>query len=875
MNYISVQEASKKWNISKRRIQILCSSNRIHGAKRMGNMWIIPNDAIKPEDARYNKAKKKNEKQNISKQARNAFKYLVRKIFELEQENNKDDKTIKNGIIYNYSKEMLKKLGILNIDICAFYNIKEEQKLCDNSIEIIKNTINNWEGYLDNSLSWIYQYMNEYDVKNPYQKTQFFTEKYMISSLMEQTQGTYKNVLDPACGGGNFLLALLEQKLNKIDKNISKRATLEKINQFLNNIYGYDVDACLAKIAVFNMKLKALYEMSERFQLEEKDFNSIFPNIYYPKKSSFIGFLDRDAKKQIIINANTKKESTLLDILSVDLVLTNPPFETVKGMNKDLKEYLEKHYYGYNCDVCNIFMKRIIEILPENGKAGIVSQNGWMYLSSAKAIRNDMLLNTKIKSIVNLGSNAFYDLSGEKANVSLISFEKNKISKNHKIEMYDLRNDKLIKETGNSLHNAKPIFINQEKNLNDSDLLQNPINAGVKTVKYLTFATPMQGTSTGDAKNLIDYFWRHQNDKEWILVSKGGGYSRFAGLNHYVVKWGERGEYIKKTKGSALRNIKYFDQTDLVYSDTGTAGLNVRIKRKGQIFVASGPGIRILVGDPFAHLAFLNSRFASYYIKKITPKLTIAAGYIGEIPTTKSIISSTLLSTKAKEILKCKNSRLSRRINNIEFYLEKNENINNYRYYAKKWFKKDLEDEWLQLKCEDIIDKEINKRLKISSKDQKAINEEIGYRKIYGKTLINKENVNELFGKSLNIDGTIKRTKAKLGILGSDGPIEFLSLQTNNSCESIYRHIQTQYEIVEDIYVNMYLHALIVNNLRNIDKATIELKELLSKSKVKQEIKIEISEWIKYKFNDVHKDTFFNKQIYMFDTKTNKFILIK
>ena len=54
MEYISVQEASKKWGISKRRVQVLCSSGRIIGVSRIGNMWLIPKEAKKPRDARYN-----------------------------------------------------------------------------------------------------------------------------------------------------------------------------------------------------------------------------------------------------------------------------------------------------------------------------------------------------------------------------------------------------------------------------------------------------------------------------------------------------------------------------------------------------------------------------------------------------------------------------------------------------------------------------------------------------------------------------------------------------------------------------------------------------------------------------------------------------
>lgn len=60
--YISVQQASDKWEISKRRIQKLCEENRINGAVRFGRAWAISKDADKPLDARLKTPKNKIEK---------------------------------------------------------------------------------------------------------------------------------------------------------------------------------------------------------------------------------------------------------------------------------------------------------------------------------------------------------------------------------------------------------------------------------------------------------------------------------------------------------------------------------------------------------------------------------------------------------------------------------------------------------------------------------------------------------------------------------------------------------------------------------------------------------------------------------------------
>ena len=55
-NYISVFEASVKWNISERSVRNYCAKGRVEGAVFVGGTWLIPADAKKPKRA--------NEKEN-------------------------------------------------------------------------------------------------------------------------------------------------------------------------------------------------------------------------------------------------------------------------------------------------------------------------------------------------------------------------------------------------------------------------------------------------------------------------------------------------------------------------------------------------------------------------------------------------------------------------------------------------------------------------------------------------------------------------------------------------------------------------------------------------------------------------------------------
>ena len=52
MEYMTASQAAKKWNISQRRVQILCADGRVPDVFKLGEAWAIPADTQKPEDKR-------------------------------------------------------------------------------------------------------------------------------------------------------------------------------------------------------------------------------------------------------------------------------------------------------------------------------------------------------------------------------------------------------------------------------------------------------------------------------------------------------------------------------------------------------------------------------------------------------------------------------------------------------------------------------------------------------------------------------------------------------------------------------------------------------------------------------------------------------
>lgn len=878
MEYLPIQEYSDKWSISKRRIQILCKEGRIPYAKMIGNMWVIPEDTKRPSDARIKSPVIVPTKEESC--VRRELKKLLRRLYTLCGQNGIPIESQKEYALSAIAAELAsyyigesldnKGRAVICRDITSRHSVI---KFAKEDISLVKNFIYKFrnDSELDNILSWAYQYSNKLIKDNSFSKTQFFTEKYMIRFLVKNIANinAAKKLLDPCVGGGNFLVECLEYLCDS-----QKKITLDSVRMLSSRLYGFDIDNMIARIALVNIRLRSLAILKRNgVSFDISIWDKIVPNIYVSLEKDMIqGSLTKDEKRVVSLAGRNMITTTEL-FSGADVVVTNPPFATIKGMEQEGKEFLKSVYPSSNCDTCVAFIEAIGRMLSQDGACGIVSQSSWMYLKSFNSFRNWVINNYVIERIANLGSGAFQDLSGEKSNVSLIVFHQDTAKKTNAIRILNAT-DESYEEKVKKVESEKYDIQKELTEINGSngfDFSENDILKELdgKTESYKDIAVPMQGTSTGNVKELVGYFWEHFGDSEWISVSNGGGYCRWQGLNDSVVRWGTDGEYIKAQKGSALRNVKYFPETQMVFSDTGTAGLNVRVLHDNQVFIASGPGIRIKKGNEYAHLALLNSRLASYCIRLMSPKLTIAAGYIGQIPVNEEISSSVVLEKNARLCVELKEKMLSIRVTNIEYSDDYFTRIP-HDIEKASWmlFYEDLTNELLKLEIESKIDSCIIDNFGFSEEAIHTLEESVGkcaydISESKGLDLVK---LDKYLDKLLDSNCCLKRTKNSKSALGSDGYLEYLSKDLCINPEIVVRKIQDNPQIMERVlgkYRNLLLHNYVLYCMGyNTKSGVIKEKERLSNivnAFDKYFDEYEFEAWIKKYFNEIHFDVFKGK----------------
>src|SRR5207249_340171 len=148
-----------------------------------------------------------------------------------------------------------------------------------------------------------------------------------------------------------------------------------------------------------------------------------------------------------------------------------PPFMGKRDMDTSLKNYLLANYPESKGDLCVSFIQRIFQVMNEKDVLGIVSQNNWMYLSSLREFRKIFLETQTLRECVDLGSNAFEDINGEKTSIALCVIGNSEIKSSR---FYNLKFKNLIEKRSavlqKNISNELTFELNQIQFLKNTNL---------------------------------------------------------------------------------------------------------------------------------------------------------------------------------------------------------------------------------------------------------------------------------------------------------------------------------------------------------------------------------------------------------------------
>ncbi len=513
--------------------------------------------------------------------------------------------------------------------------------------------------------------------------------------------------IDPCCGSGHILVYAFDL-LTKIyeeegyNKSEIPKLILEK------NLFAIDIDKRAGELAslALTMKARAYFNryfrkevlipnviVMENCQLEEiqvsemldevgadklghdslnlqKTLNLLrsadtYGSLINPQLSDLNKLKDRLAMAKLDQDAYYQYHYSKIQVAlkQIDFlqrkyhcVVTNPPYMGNKWLNKDLKSYLVKNYKEVKSDLFSAFIYRCVNMTEKAGKLGFMTPFVWMFISSYEQMRNKLINNTNISSLVQLEYSGF-----DGATVPICTFTlentKDDTFKGSYIKLSEFKGAKnQAPKTLEAISNPDCGYYYTANQSDFKKIPGSPIAYWVSDKVRDIFANNPKLGEVGEAKvglqtgdnNRFLRLWNEvsidrigfgmanrqeaqESGLKWFPYNKGGEFRKWYGNQEYLVNWEDDGREIRNFDRSVVRNPDYYFRESVSWTLLSSSSFGVRYCDIGNIFDVNSMSY-FPNNDVNLTVAFLGSKLCFKILKIINPTLAFQLGNIISIP---------------------------------------------------------------------------------------------------------------------------------------------------------------------------------------------------------------------------------------------------
>jgi type II restriction/modification system DNA methylase subunit YeeA len=531
------------------------------------------------------------------------------------------------------------------------------------------------------------------------EKMEYFIEPENEEDFLKISSVEEIKVCDPACGSGHILVYAFDLLYEMyLEEGFTDDAEIVK-SIISKNLYGIEIDERAAELAAFAITMKARYRdrklfsravepniclmknvnidedklksyievahsdlFTSEFLSQLKDFREaqnygalINPKI---KDTQFLRkHLEAKGLAENLFTQEThKKVLKVLDLIDYLLakyhvVVANPPYMGGKNMNPSLAEFAKKNYPNTKSDLFAMFMERNFFLTKKQGYLGFMTPFVWMFISSYEKLRNFVIDEKSISSLIQLEYSGF-----DGATVPICTF----VCKND----YQPK----LKGTYIRLSDFKGAKLQEPKAL---EAIQNPnckwrFTASTEDFKKIP-GSPIaywvservreifknneslsqkhkfcKGLDTGDNEQFLRFWFEigfrniSLNSQEeqyctrkWVHFAKGGEFRRWYGNRDYLINWFDGGREIKSSENSNIRNEKFYFQEGVTWSALSSGKPSFRLI-SNSIF-GSG-GYFLSSSQSKKNLLELNSSLNTLFLSILSPTLNYEVGQLSLLP---------------------------------------------------------------------------------------------------------------------------------------------------------------------------------------------------------------------------------------------------
>ncbi len=525
-------------------------------------------------------------------------------------------------------------------------------------------------------------------------------------------------VLDPACGSGHILVTAFEvlyqiyksagymedeiakliltknlygldicdrasqlaqlaviMKAREYDKDISSKVVELNITSIQDtNWFDSRVKECLMNGVTNQLLAQAQIDLLQKTFKDAKEYGSIldvkdfdfsfWEERLYAVQTLNMGLLYSDITEQLRDKLPQLIKQARIMQQQYECVIANPPYMGNKGMSLKLSEYVKKKYPMSKGDMFAVFKEVILNHTKQNYYSATVNQHSWMFLSSYESLREHLLNNASIDTMLHLGTRAFEELAGEVVQTTTY------ITRKVKLPEYIGRFVKLTEYPNAKLKEEKYLEFNQGniyycKQNGFHSIPGSPIaywasdNIRLAFEKYeilKKYGDTRQGMATSDNNRFLR-FWSEVNNnkieldvtcedeaiksqKKWYPYNKGGEYRKWYGNKEYLINYEHNGKEVKEyaeelysTYSRTIKSISEYFKECISWSKISSGNIAFRYYPKGYVFDVAG--CCIFYNDNLRMLydiAFLNSKISKIMLETISPTLNYEAGQVANLP---------------------------------------------------------------------------------------------------------------------------------------------------------------------------------------------------------------------------------------------------
>ena len=519
-----------------------------------------------------------------------------------------------------------------------------------------------------------------------------------IKTVEEKITPQDITTFDPCVGSGHFLVYAFEVLVKiYVEYGYSERDAAAEIVK--NNLYGLDIDGRASQLAYFSVMMKArqydrrflsrniqphIYEIIESNNIDKSsidylcgDDNDLRKNIdalldtFVDAKEygSILQVPDVDCNK---INEELEKSSDEINMYNMHLnndfetlirlagimkgkyavVATNPPY--LNKYDAVLKNYINSKYKEYSGDLFSVFMKHNFDVCKEDGYSALMTPNVWMFIKSYEALRNYIISQRGIITLVQMAKGAFF----KEATVDVCAFvlSNSNCSTGSYFRLEDFKGDMSVQQEKliEAIGNQKCDYF-YETNGNSFTKIpgapiaywvqQSFIDAISTSVTLGNKAYSFQGIITGNNKYFLRLWHevssknmktniknaeRKEYDNVWVPYNKGGGFRRWYGNNEYLLRWISQGKSLTRAR---TENSQYYFQEGVTWSFITSGAFSCRYFPEGALWDVAGSSIFATKNVTIEYIcALMNSKVAQLFFDITNPTINYQVMNIVSLP---------------------------------------------------------------------------------------------------------------------------------------------------------------------------------------------------------------------------------------------------